>query len=211
MNFFVHLCMCILQGLSAPQCFSHNMVLKGGKQCRCILSQSFWLKCKSSVPLKLFLKLPWGNNLTLWLNEAMTLQSINRQPALSAGKLKLILSGWEYHVRFFALFHQVKFACHSGFMAVYLVGCCYEYTIIINLCLAYQLLLNSLKYGFIIFAAVCACLYFLFLCVIVFRVFWNIRGKRAAIPTMSRARQLQYRVSSHCQFHSVDNRCKKCE
>lgn len=52
---------------------------------------------------------------------------------------------------------------------------------------------SNAAYGFIIFAAVCACLYFLFLCVMVFRVFWNIRGKRAAIPTMSRARQLQYR------------------
>lgn len=56
------------------------------------------------------------------------------------------------------------------------------------------LFLNSLKYAFIICAAICACLYFLFLCVMVFRVFWNIRGKRAAIPTMSRARQLQYQV-----------------
>jgi len=51
---------------------------------------------------------------------------------------------------------------------------------------------SNLAYAFIILAAVCACLYFLFLCVMVFRVFWNIRGKRAAIPTMSRARQLQY-------------------
>ena len=50
------------------------------------------------------------------------------------------------------------------------------------------------QYAFIIFAAVCACLYFLFLCVMIFKVFWNIRGKRAAIPTMSRARQLQYQV-----------------
>ena len=114
-------------------------------------------------------------------------------------------------MRFFAPFHQVKFACHRGFMAVLFVGCYYEYTIVINFCLAYYHLLNSLKYGFIIFAAVCACLYFLFLCVMVFRVFWNIRGKRAAIPTMSRARQLQYRVSSHCKFHSVDNSYKECE
>lgn len=51
---------------------------------------------------------------------------------------------------------------------------------------------SRLAYAFIIFAAVCASLYFLFLCVMVFRVFWNIRGKKAAIPTMSRARQLQY-------------------
>lgn len=51
---------------------------------------------------------------------------------------------------------------------------------------------NNLAYAFIIIAAVCASLYFLFLCVMVFRVFWNIRGRRAAIPTMSRARQLQY-------------------
>lgn len=51
---------------------------------------------------------------------------------------------------------------------------------------------SRLAYAFIIFAAVCASLYFLFLCVMIFRVFWNIRGKRAAIPTMSRARQLQY-------------------
>ena len=54
--------------------------------------------------------------------------------------------------------------------------------------------LNLIQYAFIIFAAVCASLYFLFLCVMIFRVFWNIRGKRAAIPTMSRARQLQYQV-----------------
>lgn len=51
---------------------------------------------------------------------------------------------------------------------------------------------SNLAYAFIICAAICACLYFLFLCVMVFRVLWNIRGKRAAIPTMSRARQLQY-------------------
>ena len=56
------------------------------------------------------------------------------------------------------------------------------------------LFLNLIQYAFIIFAAVCASLYFLFLCVMIFRVFWNIRGKRAAIPTMSRARQLQYQV-----------------
>ena len=55
-------------------------------------------------------------------------------------------------------------------------------------------LLNSIQYAFIIFAAVCACIYFLFLCYMVFKVFWNIRGKRAAIPTLSRARQLQYQV-----------------
>lgn len=52
---------------------------------------------------------------------------------------------------------------------------------------------SNAAYGFLICAAVCASLYFLFLCVMVFRVFWNIRGKRAAIPTMTRARQLQYR------------------
>lgn len=51
---------------------------------------------------------------------------------------------------------------------------------------------RNVAYAFIIFAAVCACVYFLFLCYMVFKVFWIIRGKRAAIPTMSRARQLQY-------------------
>ena len=38
----------------------------------------------------------------------------------------------------------------------------------------------------------------------IFRVFWNIRGKRAAIPTMSRARQLQYQVRNIFMRTRVD-------
>ncbi|XP_031564321.1 protein wntless homolog [Actinia tenebrosa] len=51
---------------------------------------------------------------------------------------------------------------------------------------------NDLAYAFIICAAVCACVYFLFLCVLVIKVFWNIRGKRATFKNMSRARRLNY-------------------
>lgn len=72
--------------------------------------------------------------------------------------------------------------------------------------------LNLIQYAFIIFAAVCASLYFLFLCVMVFRVFWNIRGKKAAIPTMSRARQLQYQVRETLlrEFTRVDGVDESC-
>ncbi|KXJ14740.1 protein wntless homolog [Exaiptasia diaphana] len=51
---------------------------------------------------------------------------------------------------------------------------------------------SDLAYGFIISAGVCASLYFLFLLVLVVKVFLNIRGKRATFKNMSRARRLNY-------------------
>ncbi|EDO42569.1 predicted protein [Nematostella vectensis] len=51
---------------------------------------------------------------------------------------------------------------------------------------------SKLAYAFIICAGICACVYFLFLCVMVIKVFWNIRGKRATFAKMSRARRLHY-------------------
>ncbi|KAK2724869.1 hypothetical protein QYM36_001367 [Artemia franciscana] len=46
--------------------------------------------------------------------------------------------------------------------------------------------------AFVIIAGVCAGLYFVFLCYMVFRVFRNIGAKRNALPTMSMARRLFY-------------------
>ncbi|KAG8014036.1 Protein wntless-like protein [Nibea albiflora] len=46
--------------------------------------------------------------------------------------------------------------------------------------------------AFIIVAGICACLYFLFLCFMVFQVFRNISGKRTSLPAMSKARRLHY-------------------
>ncbi|KAK3749215.1 hypothetical protein QZH41_018268 [Actinostola sp. cb2023] len=51
---------------------------------------------------------------------------------------------------------------------------------------------SDIAYGFIISATVCACVYFLFLCVMVVKVFLNIRGKKATFKSMSRARRLNY-------------------
>lgn len=48
--------------------------------------------------------------------------------------------------------------------------------------------------AFIIVAGICACLYFLFLCFMVFQVFRNISGKRMSLPAMSKARRLHYEV-----------------
>lgn len=48
--------------------------------------------------------------------------------------------------------------------------------------------------AFIIVAGICACLYFLFLCFMVFQVFRNISGKRSSLPAMSKARRLHYEV-----------------
>lgn len=48
--------------------------------------------------------------------------------------------------------------------------------------------------AFIIVAGICACLYFLFLCFMVFQVFRNISGKRMCLPAMSKARRLHYEV-----------------
>ncbi|MBN3284552.1 WLS protein, partial [Polyodon spathula] len=52
--------------------------------------------------------------------------------------------------------------------------------------------LANLQMAFIIVAGICACLYFLFLCFMVFQVFRNINGKRTALPAMSKARRLHY-------------------
>uniref|UniRef100_A0A672TCM9 Protein wntless homolog n=1 Tax=Sinocyclocheilus grahami TaxID=75366 RepID=A0A672TCM9_SINGR len=46
--------------------------------------------------------------------------------------------------------------------------------------------------AFIIVAGICACLYFLFLCFMVFQVFRNISGKRSSLPAMTKARRLHY-------------------
>ncbi|OCT84803.1 hypothetical protein XELAEV_18022960mg [Xenopus laevis] len=46
--------------------------------------------------------------------------------------------------------------------------------------------------AFIIVAGICACLYFLFLCFMVYQVFRNISGKRSNLPAMSKARRLHY-------------------
>ncbi|XP_029105132.1 protein wntless homolog isoform X3 [Scleropages formosus] len=51
---------------------------------------------------------------------------------------------------------------------------------------------TELAMAFIIVAGICACLYFLFLCFMVFQVFRNISGKRSSLPAMSRARRLHY-------------------
>lgn len=51
-----------------------------------------------------------------------------------------------------------------------------------------------LQMAFIIVAGICACLYFLFLCFMVFQVFRNISGKRTSLPAMSKARRLHYEV-----------------
>lgn len=48
--------------------------------------------------------------------------------------------------------------------------------------------------AFIIVAGICACLYFLLLCFMVFQVFRNISGKRLSLPAMSKARRLHYEV-----------------
>lgn len=46
--------------------------------------------------------------------------------------------------------------------------------------------------AFIIVAGICACLYFLFLCFMVFQVFRNVSGKRSSLPAMTKARRLHY-------------------
>ncbi|XP_011614863.1 protein wntless homolog isoform X1 [Takifugu rubripes] len=53
---------------------------------------------------------------------------------------------------------------------------------------------TELAMAFIIVAGICACLYFLFLCFMVFQVFRNISGKRMSLPAMSKARRLHYEV-----------------
>lgn len=51
--------------------------------------------------------------------------------------------------------------------------------------------------AFIIVAGICACLYFLFLCFMVFQVFRNISCKRSSLPAMTKARRLHYEVRSY--------------
>lgn len=48
--------------------------------------------------------------------------------------------------------------------------------------------------AFIIVAGICLCLYFLFLCFMVFQVFRNISGKQSSLPAMSKVRRLHYEV-----------------
>uniref|UniRef100_A0A8D0RKB8 Wnt ligand secretion mediator n=1 Tax=Sus scrofa TaxID=9823 RepID=A0A8D0RKB8_PIG len=61
----------------------------------------------------------------------------------------------------------------------------------------HQSLLQYLDYrcwnraGFIV-AGICLCLYFLFLCFMVFQVFRNISGKQSSLPAMSKVRRLHY-------------------
>ena len=54
-----------------------------------------------------------------------------------------------------------------------------------------------LQMAFIIVAGICLCLYFLFLCFMVFQVFRNISGKQSSLPAMSKVRRLHYEVSSY--------------
>ncbi|KAK7812330.1 hypothetical protein U0070_024600 [Myodes glareolus] len=49
-----------------------------------------------------------------------------------------------------------------------------------------------LQMAFIIVAGICLCLYFLFLCFMVFQVFRNISGKQSSLPAMSKVRRLHY-------------------
>ncbi|XP_010159720.1 PREDICTED: protein wntless homolog, partial [Eurypyga helias] len=51
---------------------------------------------------------------------------------------------------------------------------------------------TELAMAFIIVAGICLCLYFLFLCFMVFQVFRNISGKQSSLPAMSKARRLHY-------------------
>ncbi|TRZ00832.1 hypothetical protein DNTS_028144 [Danionella cerebrum] len=54
---------------------------------------------------------------------------------------------------------------------------------------------TELAMAFIIVAGICACLYFLFLCFMVFQVFRNISGKQSCLPAMTKARRLHYEVN----------------
>lgn len=61
--------------------------------------------------------------------------------------------------------------------------------------------------AFIIVAGICACLYFLFLCFMVFQVFRNISGKRTSLPAMSKARRLHYEVCVFmCSLSPIKNK-----
>lgn len=51
---------------------------------------------------------------------------------------------------------------------------------------------TELAMAFIIVAGICLCLYFLFLCFMVFQVFRNISRKQSCIPAMTKSRRLHY-------------------
>ncbi|XP_073935891.1 protein wntless homolog isoform X2 [Castor canadensis] len=51
---------------------------------------------------------------------------------------------------------------------------------------------TELAMAFIVVAGICLCLYFLFLCFMVFQVFRNISGKQSSLPAMSKVRRLHY-------------------
>ncbi|XP_070563291.1 protein wntless homolog [Ptychodera flava] len=51
---------------------------------------------------------------------------------------------------------------------------------------------KNLAMAFIIVAAICASVYFMFLCYMVYKVFRNISIKKTALPAMAKARQLHY-------------------
>lgn len=74
--------------------------------------------------------------------------------------------------------------------------CCY-------FCLAHTIffLTYAAQMAFIIVAGICLCLYFLFLCFMVFQVFRNISGKQSSLPAMSKARRLHYEVTSPLTAH----------
>lgn len=57
---------------------------------------------------------------------------------------------------------------------------------------------SATQMAFIIVAGICLCLYFLFLCFMVFQVFRNISGKQSSLPAMSKARRLHYEVVTPC-------------
>lgn len=61
-------------------------------------------------------------------------------------------------------------------------------------------LIGLLQMAFIIVAGICACLYFLFLCFMVYQVFQNIGGKQSSLPAMTKARRLHYEVGDRLDF-----------
>ena len=48
--------------------------------------------------------------------------------------------------------------------------------------------------AFLIFAAICACLYFLFFLLMMLKVFWHISGKRSEFSRMAASRRVAYEV-----------------
>ena len=51
---------------------------------------------------------------------------------------------------------------------------------------------TNLSLGFIIFAGLSAGIYFMYLCVLIYKVFRTISAKQAAISAMSRVRRIHY-------------------